>query len=102
MVDPGEAPEAAAARELEEETGWKAQTLTVLGRTNPNPSFMTNSLTVFRAEGLSPGQRHLDVHEFVRVGLRPIDEVVAQCGSGEYDHGIMLMSLWFWIRSAKA
>lgn len=100
MVDPGEDPAAAALRELEEETGWKAESLTLLGRTNPNPSFMTNTVTTFRAEALSPsGQRHLDENEFVRVGLRPVDEVLAQVGSGEYDHGIMLMALWFWSRS---
>lgn len=98
MVDPGEDAAAAAARELEEETGWKAGSLRFLGKTNPNPSFMTNSVSTFRAEGLTPGQRHLDDHEFVRVGLRPVDEVLAQVGSGEYDHGVMLMALWFWTR----
>ena len=97
MVETGEAAEVAAARELEEETGWRASHLTKIGETNPNPSFMTNTVTTFRAEGLSPtGTRNLDPHEFVRVGLRPVDEVLSRVGSGEYDHGIMLMALWFW------
>jgi len=96
MVDPGEDPAAAAARELEEETGWKAAGLVEVGRTNPNPSFMTNRVTTFEAQGLEPsGRVHLDDHEFVRVGLRPVDEVLAQVGEGEYDHGVMLMALWF-------
>lgn len=101
MVDPGEDPAAAAGRELEEETGWRAGRLTALGRTNPNPSFMTNTVTTFRAEFLSRGTRRLDDNEFVRVGLRPIEEVLAQVGSGEYDHGIMLMALWFWKQSSQ-
>lgn len=101
MVDPGEDPAAAAARELEEETGWKASSLTPVGQTNPNPSFMTNRVSTFRAEGLQPsGRVHLDDHEFVRVGLRPVDEVLAQVGEGEYDHGVMLMALWFWRRAS--
>ena len=100
MVEPGEDPAVAAARELEEETGYQAQGLTLVGATNPNPSFMTNRVHTFRAEGVSPtGRVHLDDHEFVRVGLRPVDEVLAQVGEGEYDHGIMLMALWFWRRA---
>jgi hypothetical protein len=35
------------------------------------------------------------------VGLRPVDEVLAQGGEGEYDHGVMLMALWFWKRSRE-
>jgi 8-oxo-dGTP pyrophosphatase MutT (NUDIX family) len=102
MVEPGEEAAAAAARELEEETGWKASSLVFVGATNPNPSFMTNKVSTFRAEGLQPsGTRNLDPHEFVRVGLRPVDEVLAQIGSGEYDHGIMLMALWFWKAAGK-
>jgi ADP-ribose pyrophosphatase len=99
MVDPGESAQAAAARELEEETGWRASKLTLVGKTNPNPSFMTNSVSTFEAEDLTPtGVRHLDQDEFVRVGLRPVDEVLSQVGEGEYDHGVMLMALWFWNR----
>lgn len=99
MVDPGEDPAAAAARELEEETGWRASSLRYLGTTNPNPSFMTNTVTTFEAVDPQPvGTRHLDEHEFVEVGLRPVDEVLASVGSGEYDHGVMLMALWYWQR----
>jgi len=102
MVDKGEDPAEAAARELEEETGWSARSLTLLGRTNPNPSFMTNSVSTFRAEGLTnSGTVKLDEHEFVRVGLRPVDEVLAQVGEGEYNHGVMLMALWFWKRAGQ-
>ncbi len=100
MVEKGEDPARAAARELEEETGWRATSLTPIGDTNPNPSFMTNRVYTFRAEGLNPtGLRNLDPHEFVHVGLRPVNRVLAEIGSGEYDHGIMLMALWFWKRN---
>ena len=96
MVDEGEDAAVAAARELEEETGWKAASLVFVGATNPNPSFMTNQVSTFRAEGLTPGQLHLDDNEHVRVGLRPVDEVLREVGSGKYNHGVMLMALWFW------
>ena len=50
MVEPGEDPEAAARRELEEETGIRLPDglrLVKLGETNPNPAFMTNTMHYF-------------------------------------------------------
>ena len=38
-LDPGEAPAACAARELEEETGLRAGLLELLGRVHPTPGF---------------------------------------------------------------
>lgn len=103
MVEPGEDPAEAAAREFEEETGWKASRLTFVGATNPNPSFMTNKVSTYRAEGVTPGGTlRLDEHEFVQLGLRPVEEVLTQVGEGEYDHGVMLMALWFWRRAEAA
>ena len=42
MVDPGETPAEAAARELAEETGYTAPRWHQLGRVSPNPAIMTN------------------------------------------------------------
>jgi len=50
MVEPDEDPEAAARRELEEETGIRItdeKCLVKLGETNPNPAFMTNTMHYF-------------------------------------------------------
>lgn len=50
MVEPEEDPEAAARRELEEETGIRVtdeKRLVKLGETNPNPAFMTNTMHYF-------------------------------------------------------
>ena len=42
LVDPGESPEQAAARELIEETGYRADRLACLGSLNPNPALFGN------------------------------------------------------------
>ncbi|RKX87446.1 MAG: NUDIX hydrolase, partial [Spirochaetes bacterium] len=42
VIDPGEKPAEAAARELLEETGYKAKELREIGSVSPNPAFMTN------------------------------------------------------------
>lgn len=48
----GEVPEAAAMRELEEETGYRAERLERLGHFHSSPGMLTESFTLFRAHGL--------------------------------------------------
>ena len=50
-VEPGEDPLAAAAREFEEETGWRADRYRLLGFCNPNPAFMSNNVYTFWRKG---------------------------------------------------
>lgn len=51
-LDPGELPRACAARELEEETGWQARTLTRIARFYAAPGVTSEELTVFLARRL--------------------------------------------------
>ena len=48
----GEDPAAAAARELEEETGYRAARMEVIGEFHSSPGMVTESFTLFRARGL--------------------------------------------------
>lgn len=47
-----EAPALAAARELEEETGYHAETIEDLGQFYSSPGMVSESFTLFRAKGL--------------------------------------------------
>lgn len=49
----GEAAETAAIRELEEETGYRAETMTDLGRYYSSPGMVSEGFTLLRAEGLT-------------------------------------------------
>ena len=51
--DEGEEIAAAAARELEEETGYRAERIVPLGRFYASPGMTTEHFTLVRAEGLS-------------------------------------------------
>lgn len=50
MVDDGETPREAAARELLEETGYSASKLIYLGRSRPNPAIQNNWIHTFLAQ----------------------------------------------------
>ena len=53
LVDAGETVEAAAARELEEETGYRPARVTAIGDFVSSPGMISESFTLVRAEGLS-------------------------------------------------
>jgi 8-oxo-dGTP pyrophosphatase MutT (NUDIX family) len=102
-VEADEEPEAAALRELEEETGYQAGKITWLGSVNPNPAFLTNTFSVYLAEDLvGTGLQNLDEHEFVDYDLVPVKEVVRKMGSGDYNNGTMLMALMYYLRAVGA
>ena len=99
VIDRGEAPEAAARRELEEETGFKAGKLTKLGSVNPNPALFSNHLHVFLAEDLiSTGQQHLDEDEFINYFEMPINEVLQGMGTEQFPHALMGTALAMYLK----
>ncbi len=98
--DGNEDPAETAARELLEETGFRAGKLSLLGRCNPNPALFSNTFYCYLARELVPtGVQHLDADELLTYERRPIREVVAAFGSEEYSHGLMGTALAFYLRS---
>ena len=94
VIEPNEAPEAAAARELKEETGFVAGRLVKLGAMNPNPALMSNHVHVFAAFDLQPtGKQHLDEDEYVHYFELPKKEVYAKMGTKEFPHALMSAGL---------
>jgi len=55
-MDPGETPKVAAARELIEETGFRARRFRVLLDVFPTPGFLEERMFILMAEGLTAGQ----------------------------------------------
>ena len=99
VIGKGEAPEAAAYRELYEETGFKAGRLKLLGSVNPNPALFLSRFYVFLATELTPtGVLHPDSDELISVETRPIGEVLASYGSEEFCHAFMGTALAFYLR----
>ena len=66
-IDPGETPDACAARELEEETGYRASKLEFLGDIYPIAAYCCEVVHLYLAKGLTRGAQHLDPDEFLDV-----------------------------------
>lgn len=62
-LDPGEDPLACAARELEEETGFKAGKLEHLFTMYPSPGILDEKMHIFIATELTKGEQNLDDDE---------------------------------------
>ncbi len=66
-LDAGEAWLACAARELREETGFRAREWAYIGSINNAISYSDEIIHLAFARGLEAGQRELDEHEFLEV-----------------------------------
>jgi ADP-ribose pyrophosphatase len=75
----GEEVEAAAIRELEEETGYRAERMVNLGRFHASPGMSSEAFTLVRAEGLTKvGEGGgVDAHEDIEVHRVALDQVPA-------------------------
>ena len=74
-VDPGESPEAAAAREVEEETGWRPGALRPLCRFAVASGITDHSFTAFLADGATFVGEPADAFEAERVEWVPLHDV---------------------------
>lgn len=91
MVDPGEDPAAAAARELREETGYQAAHWRHLATVSPNPAILDNRLHIYAAHGATRvGDPELDAGEVVTTFTVPLADAYAMVRRGEIDHALVV------------
>ncbi len=96
----GEAPEDAAIRELKEEVGLTATTLTHLADVVTSPGVTDEVIAIFLGEGVGEVDRtpHGLEERFARVVTMPLDQAVAKALAGEIPDaktvvGLLLASL---------
>lgn len=92
MVDPGETPHTAAARELLEETGYRASDVVPLGRTRPNPAIQNNWIHTFLARDVEFQSAPLfDGTEHTAVRLVPLTDVSRLIADGIINHALVVV-----------
>jgi ADP-ribose pyrophosphatase len=92
-LDEGEAPEACAAREIREETGFAAGRLEKLGEFYLAPGYSTEFMVVFLATDLTYAPLQADADEFLSVEKIPVKQALEMVERGEVPDAKSLAAL---------
>jgi ADP-ribose pyrophosphatase len=92
-LDPGEDPLHCAARELEEEIGYRAGRLEHLLTFFTTPGFTDEIIHVYLATDLSPGTQSLEHDEILEVVPMPLPEAIARIRGGVITDGKTIIGL---------
>ena len=82
-LDPGEAPEICAARELEEETGYRAGRIEHLATILTTPGFTDERIHLYAGFDLTPSTQRLDHDEVIELVPMPLARALEMVWSGE-------------------
>ena len=105
MIENGDSPEAAARRELGEETGLEAGDLVFAHHYLSSPGCTSESVRLYcaRVDAGGAGGIHGNAaeHEYMRVFTAAADDALAMADSGEIENGMTLLAL-HWLRANRA
>lgn len=93
-LDPGEAPQVCAVRELAEETGVSAKRWTSLGQFLPAPGIFTEVIHLYLARDLVVGAAAPDADEELELQWLPIADAIGMVLRGEWNDGKTALGLW--------
>jgi ADP-ribose pyrophosphatase len=96
-LEPGEAPEVCAAREVEEETGYRAGTITPLTAFFASPGILDERMHGFLATDLTPSEQSLDADEEIEVFPIPQWQVRDMLRDGHIEDGKTIALLLYWM-----
>jgi ADP-ribose pyrophosphatase len=82
-LNKGEDPDLCAAREMQEETGYKPGKLQKIGGIFVAPGYTSEYIHLYLATDLSASRLTMDDDEFIEAEALPIEEVVRRIRTGE-------------------
>lgn len=92
-IEPGQTPEEAAKRELEEEIGYRARNLEKVADFLVAPGYCEERIYTYLATGLEESRQHLDDDEEIEVVRMPFAEALALVRTGEIDDAKSVITL---------
>jgi ADP-ribose pyrophosphatase len=96
LVDESD-PEAAALRELIEETGYEGDKVSYLGGVNPNPAIFNNLCHTYLVENARKvAETNFDADEDIEVVLVPIGEIPTLIEKGLINHALVVLAFYFY------
>jgi ADP-ribose pyrophosphatase len=81
-LHPGEDPKVCAARELQEEIGYRADSLELLTSVLTTPGFTDEVIHIYMGTGLTKGKQDLDHDEVIEIVELPLEKALAQIIDG--------------------
>lgn len=78
-----ESGETCAARELEEETGYRSEHMEFLLNMNSMPAFTNEKVSIYVAYHLIPSEQKLDDQEFLNVEIWELKDLISMIYKGE-------------------
>jgi len=97
-IEPGETPEDAAAREMEEEAGYRSGTLVRLGGQFSLPALSTEYVEVFLAQDLQPVPPRPEEYEQIEPVILTAEEIDEAIAHGEVIDGITITT-WYRVKN---
>ena len=105
LVDAGETVDAAASRELTEETGLRALAIERCYRLLTSPGLTTEHATVYLAivdaSRLADRAGLADEHEDIRPILAPVDELIAAVDEGRVENAFLVNCVHWFARKGR-
>jgi ADP-ribose pyrophosphatase len=101
-IDAGEPPLAAAKREMIEETGFRARRWTRLVNYFASPGFLGESMTIFVARDLRPGDATPEEDEQIEILPTPLSKALELIAEGSIHDGKTLIGLSLFDQARRA
>jgi len=101
-MEPGESPKQGAARELAEETGYRAKRFTTFLDVFPTPGFLEERMWVLLAEELTPGEANPEDDEKITAKAFTAAQIESMIRTGKLRDAKTIVGLLYFLRFLAA
>lgn len=95
LIDEGETPLQAAIREMQEETGYTSNQISLLSEVFPNPALQPTKAYFYLAENASPTtSKNFDAFEDIEIVVLPKQDVLSMLQNNQFTNGVQVGAIY--------